>query len=83
MSETMGYLVEAANELAVVDWRVSTRTGSGSGNCVEAALLADGSGRVAVRHSHHPDGAAIIYTRAEGEAFIGGAKDGEFDFFAG
>jgi hypothetical protein len=38
---------------------------------------------VAVRHSHHPAGAAIIYTRAEWEAFIAGAKDGEFDLTRG
>lgn len=47
---------------------------------MEAGPLADGSGRVAVRHSHHPDGQVIVYTRAEWGAFIGGVKDGEFDF---
>ncbi|WP_433240994.1 DUF397 domain-containing protein [Streptosporangium sp. CA-135522] len=45
--------------------------------------LADGSGRAAVRHSHHPDGEVVVYTRAEWEAFVGGVKDGEFDFPAG
>jgi hypothetical protein len=35
---------------------------------------------VAVRHSRHPDGPVIIYTRTEWEAFIEGVKDGEFDF---
>ena len=44
---------------------------------VELALLDDG--RVAVRNSSDPHGPALIYTRAEIEALIGGAKDGDFD----
>lgn len=67
-------------DLGGVAWRVSSRSSSNGGNCVEVAPLADGSGRVAVRHSHRPDGEVIVYTRAEWEAFIGGVKDGEFDF---
>mgnify|MGYP001588729545 CR=1 FL=1 len=41
------------------------------------AGLADGS--VAVRHSKSPEGPVIGYTKAEFEAFVGGAKDGDFD----
>lgn len=67
-------------ELASVAWRISSRSGSGGGNCVEAGPLADGTGRVAVRHSKHPDGPVIVYTRSEWEAFIAGVKDHEFDF---
>jgi hypothetical protein len=59
----------------------STRSANGGGQYVEAGPLADGSGRVAVRHSRHPDGQVIVYTRAEWKAFIGGVKDGEFGFF--
>ncbi|WP_199493264.1 DUF397 domain-containing protein [Marinitenerispora sediminis] len=40
----------------------------------------DGSGRVAVRHSHHPNGAVIVYTREEWAAFTAGVRAGEFDF---
>lgn len=40
----------------------------------------DGTGRVAVRHSKDPDGPAIHCTRAEWEAFLAGARAGEFDF---
>ncbi|MFC0527269.1 DUF397 domain-containing protein [Phytohabitans kaempferiae] len=65
-----------------VAWHISTRSDNLGGNCVEAGPLADGSGRVAVRHSKAPDGATIVYTRSEWEAFIGGVKDGEFDFGA-
>lgn len=71
----------ALNELADVAWHISTRSGNTSGNtCVEAGPLADGTGRVAVRHSKHPDGPVIVYTRSEWEAFIAGVKDHEFDF---
>jgi hypothetical protein len=70
-----------AAELAGVAWHISTRSADNGGSCVEAGPLPDGSGRVAVRHSRQPDGAVILYTRAEWEAFVGGVKDGEFDFF--
>ncbi|MGW4425039.1 DUF397 domain-containing protein [Streptosporangium sp. NPDC004631] len=70
-------------ELVGVAWRISTRSENGGGSCVEAGPFADGSGRVAVRHSHRPGGEVIVYTRAEWEAFIGGVKDGEFDFPVG
>ena len=43
----------------------------------ELALLSDGS--IAMRNSRHPGGPALIYTHAEIAAFIGGAKDGDFD----
>ena len=69
-----------SDDLPEVAWQISTRSGSGSGNCVEAGPLADGTGRVAVRHSRHPDGPVVVYTPAEWAAFVGGVKDGEFDF---
>lgn len=66
--------------LPAVAWHISTKSNSNGGSCVEAGPLLDGSGRVALRHSKAPDGAVIVYTREEWDAFIGGAKDGEFDF---
>jgi len=36
-------------------------------------------GRVALRHSKDPDGSVLIYTRREWDAFVRGAKAGEFD----
>lgn len=66
------------DELSDVRWRISTRSASGGGNCVEVGALADG--RIAVRHSKAPEAAVIIYTRAEWDAFLAGARDGEFDF---
>lgn len=72
----------SSGELARVAWHISTWSENGGGMCVEAGPLADGTDRVAVRHSRHPDGKVIVYTRAEWEAFVNGVKDGEFDFFS-
>ena len=72
----------SGEELAGISWKISSRSTNNGGSCVEAGPLADGSGRVAVRHSHHPEGAVVVYTRAEWDAFLVGVKDGEFDFTA-
>jgi hypothetical protein len=58
-------------------WHKSRRSG-GNGNCVEVARLP--SGHVAMRNSRFPDGPVLVYTREEIVAFLGGVKDGEFDF---
>ena len=63
--------------LSGLAWRKSRRSNP-SGNCVELALLASGTG-VAVRNSRDPNGPALVYTRAEIAAFLGGVLDGEFD----
>jgi len=63
-----------ASLLRAAAWRKSSHS-SPSGNCVEAAPLADG---VAVRNSRFPDGPALIFAEAEWEAFVRGVKDGEF-----
>ena len=65
-----------ATELRDVAWRKSRHSNS-QGTCVELAGLP--GGEIAVRNSRHPDGPALIYTPAEMDAFIRGAKDGEFD----
>jgi uncharacterized protein DUF397 len=41
------------------------------------------TGEIAMRNSRHPDGPALVYTREEIEAFINGAKDGDFDDLIG
>lgn len=52
-----------------------------STECVDVATCdCDGPVQeVLVRHSKHPDGPMVIYTRGEWLAFIQGVKDGEFD----
>ncbi|MFI5840509.1 DUF397 domain-containing protein [Catenuloplanes sp. NPDC051500] len=58
-----------------LDGHVSTRSG-GSGNCVRVARH---DGHVFVTDTKDPSRAPMIYTAAEWDAFLGGAKDGEFD----
>jgi hypothetical protein len=58
-------------------WIRSSRSGPTGGNCVEVAFLAGGA--VAMRNSRQPDGPALLFTAPEWEAFLGGARDGEFD----
>jgi hypothetical protein len=65
-----------ATELTGARWVKSGRSGPTGGNCVEVAFLADGE--VAVRNSRHPAGPALVFTAMEWDAFVGGAKDGEF-----
>lgn len=66
-----------ARELDAVPWHKSRRSNP-SGNCVELAVLPAGAG-VAVRNSRDPHGPALIYTRDEIVAFLGGVRDGDFD----
>ena len=52
-------------------------TASAAGNCVEVAHMP--GGRVAVRDSKDRAKSPHVYTRREWEAFLVGAKNGEFD----
>jgi Domain of unknown function (DUF397) len=70
--ETKGLRVDLSRAV----WKKSIRSGGNSDNCVEVAFVDDA---IAIRDSKNPTGAALIYTRAEWSAFIGGVKDGEFD----
>lgn len=64
-----------ASALRTAIWRKS-RYSNPSGNCVEMAELP--AGEVAVRNSRFPDGPALVFTPAEWDAFLRGAKDGDF-----
>ena len=68
-----------AAALPVDSWTKS-HFSSPNGNCVELADLSNGL--VAVRNSRDPEGAVLVYTRPEIDAFLRGAKSGEFDDLA-
>lgn len=63
-------------DLGRAEWRKSTRSGPNCDNCVEVAFL---GGAIAVRDSKNQSGPALVFTPDEWDAFVGGAKDGEFD----
>jgi hypothetical protein len=63
-------------DLSDAQWVKSTRSESGRDNCVEVAFVDEA---IAVRDAKNPTGPALIFTAAEWDAFVGGAKDGEFD----
>ncbi|MFE2999761.1 DUF397 domain-containing protein [Nocardia sp. NPDC059246] len=66
---------ENAIDLANLAWRKSIHSNP-SGNCLEIAELPDGG--IALRNGRYP-AAFITATRGERDAFLAGAKDGEFD----
>lgn len=63
-------------DLAGARWVKSSRSGPTGGNCVEVARLDEGL--VAIRNSRYPSGPALVFTPQEWDAFVGGARDGEF-----
>ena len=77
MADNAVYNGMPAGELGELDWRLAVGRGGQPGSGVELAKLP--GGQIAVRNSADPDGPALIYTRAEIEALIGGAQDGDFD----
>ena len=63
-------------DLSRAQWFKSTRSSPSGDNWVEVAFVDEA---IVVRDSKNPDGPALIFTAAEWDAFVGGAKDGEFD----
>lgn len=63
-------------DLTQARWYKSTRSGPNCDNCVEVAFV---GGAIALRDSKNPTGPALIFTPGEWDAFVEGAKDGEFD----
>jgi hypothetical protein len=64
-----------ALDLTGAAWHKSSRS-SGNGNCVEVAILDQA---IAVRDSKDRSGPVLIFTASEWDAFVNGAKDGDFD----
>jgi hypothetical protein len=63
-------------DLSKAQWRKSARSGPYSDNCVEVAFVGSA---IAVRDSKDPAGPVLVFTPGEWDAFVAGAKDGEFD----
>jgi hypothetical protein len=63
-----------------VTWIKSSLSFS-NGNCVEAATLPDGM--IGIRDSKNPEGPVLRFTPGEWEAFLGGARRGEFGELGG
>lgn len=70
--ETKGLQVDLSKAV----WQKSSRSGPYSDNCVEIAFVDDA---IAMRDSKHPNGPVLLFTQGEWDAFVEGAKDGEFD----
>ena len=68
---TKGFQLDLSN----AQW-LTSRGGPDHDNCVEVAFVGQA---IAVRDAQNPGGPALIFTAAEWDAFVGGAKDGEFD----
>ncbi|MEU2516589.1 DUF397 domain-containing protein [Streptomyces syringium] len=62
-------------DLTDVEWRVSSHSGGG-GNCVRMGAK---DGYILVGDSQNPGRLPHVFTTAEAQAWILGAKDGEFD----
>jgi hypothetical protein len=56
-------------------WRKS-KFSMANGDCVEVAF---GDEAVLIRHSRDPSGAVLSFSHAEWQAFLAGARSGEFD----
>jgi hypothetical protein len=63
-------------DLTHAAWQKSSRSGPNCDDCVEVAFV---DGVIAVRSSNRAEGPVLLFTQEEWDAFVGGAKDGEFD----
>ncbi|MEU1751330.1 DUF397 domain-containing protein [Micromonospora matsumotoense] len=59
-------------DLSSANWKKSTRSGTGGGDCVEVADNLPGI--AAVRDSKDPSGPALAFEPATWQAFVGFAK---------
>ncbi len=74
--QTGGVVKKFEADLSNAVWRRSSASETTGTAAVEVALL---EGGVAVREARRPEGDVRFLTPAEWDAFVGGAKDGEFD----
>ncbi|MGW4640332.1 DUF397 domain-containing protein [Sphaerisporangium sp. NPDC004334] len=70
--------MDVNDELKAAAWRKATKSASNQGNCLEVAPLS--GGRVGLRDTEAPEKAPFVVSATVWDAFIDGAKNGEFDF---
>lgn len=70
--------MDLKDELMNAAWRKATKSGPNQGNCLEVAPLS--GGRVGLRDTEAPQKAPFVVSASVWDAFIDGAKNGEFDF---
>lgn len=70
--------MDLSDELKTAAWRKATKSASNQGNCIEVAPLS--GGRVGIRDTEAPDQMPFVVSANVWDAFIDGAKKGEFDF---
>ncbi|MFD0887241.1 DUF397 domain-containing protein [Streptosporangium algeriense] len=70
--------MDLSDELKTAAWRKATKSGSDQGDCLEVAPLS--GGRVGIRDTEAPDQMPFVVSAGVWDAFVDGAKKGEFDF---
>ncbi|WP_405142213.1 DUF397 domain-containing protein [Sphaerisporangium sp. NBC_01403] len=70
--------MDLSDELQKAAWRKAAKSGPNQGNCLEVAPLS--GGRVGLRDTEAPERAPFVVSAGVWDAFIDGAKKGEFDF---
>jgi Domain of unknown function (DUF397) len=68
--------VSGSESLIDTPWRTAAK--SGGGNCVQVTRR---DGVIMIADSKNPGGPVLSYTMQEFDAFLDGAKKGEFDDF--
>lgn len=75
MSEQAGGKKQVPDLTGAV-WRSPDVPGPAGGGRIEVAFVGD---MTCPRAGEKPDSPVLVFTQAEWDAFVGGAKDGEFD----
>ena len=63
-------------DLSNAEW-LRAEESEGEEEAIEIAFVDE---YIAMRNSAEPEGTVLVFTQAEWDAFVLGAKDGEFDF---
>jgi hypothetical protein len=68
-------------DLEAARWHRAEPAGETIPDAVEVAFVphTDGKTYTALRSSAEPDGTVLVFTPSEWDAFVAGARDGEFD----